>query len=51
VTILIITVALITSLILWFFRQQGLRYYRSLYLQQREKSWLFDIMEHNLNEI
>jgi len=44
-------VFLATILILWFFRQQGLRYYRTLYRNQKERDWLYDIMEHNLNEI
>lgn len=36
---------------LWFFRKQRLTYYRNLYRNQKERDWLFDIMEHNLNEI
>jgi PAS domain S-box-containing protein len=52
-TLILIVVAIIimTSLVLWFFRRQGLNYYRNLYQRQKEKDWLFDIMEHNLNEI
>lgn len=44
-------VLLVTSFLLWIFRQQGLKFYRNLYQNQKERDWLYDIMEHNLNEI
>ncbi len=51
IILIVATIFIMTSLVLWFFRQQGLNYYRSLYQRQKEKDWLYDIMEHNLNEI
>jgi len=44
-------VFLITGVVLWSFWQQGLRYYRHLYQNQKERDWLYNIIERNLNEI
>ncbi len=45
------TILILTILLLWTFRRQGMNYYRNLYQRQKERDWLFDIMDHNLNEI
>ncbi len=50
--ILIITaVLLLTFLMFWIFIRREKTQFRKLYEQQKERDWLYDIMEHNLNEI
>jgi len=42
---------LISGSILWIFRQQGMRFYRQAYLSEKERNWLYDLIEQSLNEI
>jgi PAS domain S-box-containing protein len=42
---------LLTGIILQIFRSQGMRYYRQAYHSERERNWLYYLIEQSLNEI